>query len=85
MEAKIWDSKKIFRGKPGMRGPFSQGASANSIKVAGKPSWTFQIYKVGGEWVLNIRGKEPTKYGVREIGGNKTLGFILGPPPRVIS
>lgn len=83
MEAEIWDSKKIFRGEPGMQGPFSQWAPANSIKVAEKLSWTFQIYKAGGEWVLNIRGKEPTKYGVREIGGNKTLGFILG-LPRVI-
>ena len=68
MEAKIWDPENLQRWARHARAIFS-GASANSIKVAGKPSWTFQIYKAGGEWVLNFRGKEPMKYGVREIGG----------------
>lgn len=38
MEAKIGDSKKIFRGEPDKWWPFSQGASVHPIKVADKPS-----------------------------------------------
>lgn len=66
MEANIWEGKEILRSELGLWGHFSQGACANSIKVAEKLGWTFQ--RSTRLWGLNTGDKGPTQYRGREMG-----------------